>query len=96
MSRVNGTAISRPTRIPRRRAAGKTIADIDSGGPNASYRSLYRGQDIDSIKSAFILPEVARRTNGTAARHTLHDREDQSSWFRRDARRPRPGLTIQF
>jgi hypothetical protein len=55
---VNGTGDQLATRIAAEARAGKSIADIYSGGPNSSYRVLYRGKILDSIKSAFILPEV--------------------------------------
>jgi len=41
---VNGTGDQLATRIAAEARAGKTIADIYSGGPNSSYSSLYRGK----------------------------------------------------
>src|SRR5256714_4424315 len=53
---VNGTGDQLATRIAAEVRAGKTIADIYSGGPHSSYNLLFRGKILDSIKSAFILP----------------------------------------
>ena len=55
---VNGTGDQIATRIVAEVRAGRTIADIYSGGPNSTYNILYRGKILDSIRSAFILPEV--------------------------------------
>ncbi len=55
---------------------GKTIADIYSG-PNSSYSLLYRGKILDSIKSAFILPEVLDESKWYDGKHIFTDSEDQ-------------------
>src|SRR5262245_30914052 len=55
---VNGTGDQLVTRIAAEARAGKVIADLYSGGPNSNYNVLYRGKLVDSIKSAFILPEI--------------------------------------
>ena len=74
---VNGTGDQLATRIVAEARAGKTIADIYSGGPNSSYSSLYRGKILDSIKSAFILPEVLDQSKWYGGKHVFKDSEDQ-------------------
>jgi len=74
---VNGTGDQLATRIAAEARAGKTIADIYSGGPNSSYSSLYRGKLLDSIRSAFILPEVLDETKWYGGKHIFTDSEDQ-------------------
>ena len=74
---VNGTGDQLATRIAAEARAGKTIADIYSGGPNSSYSSLYRGKILDSIKSAFILPEVLDESKWYGGKHIFTDSEDQ-------------------
>ena len=74
---VNGTGDQLATRIAAESRAGKTIADIYSGGPNSSYSLLYRGKILDSIKSAFILPEVLDESKWYGGRHIFTDSEDQ-------------------
>ena len=74
---VNGTGDQLATRIAAEARAGKTIADIYSGGPNSSYSLLYRGKILDSIKSAFILPEVLDESKWYGGKHVFTDGEDQ-------------------
>src|SRR6476660_9771557 len=74
---VNGTGDQLATRIAAEARAGKTIADIYSGGPNSSYSSLYRGKILDSIKSAFILPEVVDAPKWYGGKHVFTGPEDQ-------------------
>jgi hypothetical protein len=74
---VNGTGDQLATRIAAEVRAGKTIADIYSGGPNSSYSLLYRGKVLDSIKSAFILPEVLDESKWYGGKHIFTDSEDQ-------------------
>jgi hypothetical protein len=74
---VNGTGDQLATRIAAEARAGKTIADIYSGGPNSSYSLLYRGKILDSIKSAFILPEVLDESKWYDGKHIFTDSEDQ-------------------
>jgi iron(III) transport system substrate-binding protein len=74
---VNGTGDQIATRIVAEVRAGKTIADIYSGGPNSNYNFLYRGKILDSIKSAFILPEVLDESKWYGEKHTFTDREGQ-------------------
>jgi iron(III) transport system substrate-binding protein len=74
---VNGTGDQLATRIAAEVRAGKTIADIYSGGPNSSYSLLYRGKILDSIKSAFILPEVLDESKWYDGKHIFTDSEDQ-------------------
>ena len=74
---VNGTGDQLATRIAAETRAGKTIADIYSGGPNSSYSLLYRGKVLDSIKSAFILPEVLDESKWYGGKHIFTDSEDQ-------------------
>src|SRR5262245_60148926 len=64
---VNGTGDQLATRIAAEVRAGKTIADIYSGGPNSSYSSLYRGKILDSIRAASYFPKCSMSPNGTAA-----------------------------
>jgi ABC-type glycerol-3-phosphate transport system substrate-binding protein len=73
---VNGTGDQLATRIAAEARAGKTIADIYSGGPNSSCSSLYRGKIFDSIKSAFILPEVLDESKWYGGKHIFTDSED--------------------
>jgi ABC-type Fe3+ transport system substrate-binding protein len=73
---VNGTGDQLATRIAAEARAGKTIADIYSGGPNSSYSSLYRGKILDSIKSAFMLPEVLDESKWYGGKHIFTDAED--------------------
>jgi iron(III) transport system substrate-binding protein len=74
---VNGTGDQLATRIAAEVRAGKAIADIYSGGPNSSYNLLYRGKLLDSIKSAFILPEVLDESKWYGGKHTFTDGENQ-------------------
>src|SRR5262245_25913890 len=74
---VNGTGDQLATRIAAEVRAGKTIADIYSGGPNSSYSSLYRGKILDSIRAAFILPEVVDESKWYGGKHVFTDSEDQ-------------------
>jgi len=74
---VNGTGDQLATRIAAETRAGKTIADIYSGGPNSSYSLLYRGKILDSIKSAFILPEVLDKSKWYDGKHIFTDSGDQ-------------------
>ena len=74
---VNGTGDQLATRIAAEVRAGKTIADIYSGGPNSSYSSLYRGKILDSIRAALILPEVLDESKWYGGKHIFTDSEDQ-------------------
>ena len=74
---VNGTGDQLATRIAAEVRAGKTIADIYSGGPNSNYSFLYRGKLLDSIKSAFILPEVLDESKWHGGKHVFTDGENQ-------------------
>ena len=74
---VNGTGDQIATRIAAEVRAGKTIADIYSGGPNSNY-ILYRGKILDSIKAAFILPEVLDESKWYGGKHIFTDPEGQS------------------
>jgi ABC-type glycerol-3-phosphate transport system substrate-binding protein len=73
---INGTGDQLATRIAAETRAGKTIADIYSGGPNSSYNLLYRGKILDSIKAAFILPEVLDESKWYGAKHTFAEVRD--------------------
>jgi iron(III) transport system substrate-binding protein len=73
---VNGTGDQLATRIAAEARAGKVIADLYSGGPNSNY-NLYRGKLLDSIKSAFILPEIADESKWLGGKHVFTDRENQ-------------------
>jgi iron(III) transport system substrate-binding protein len=74
---VNGTGNQLATRIAAEARAGKTIADIYSGGPNSSYSTLYRGKILDPIKAAFILPEVLDESKWYGGRHIFTDSDDR-------------------
>jgi len=74
---VNGTGDQLATRIVAEVRAGKTIADIYSGGPNSNFNFLYRGKVLDPIKPAFILSEVRDESKWYAGRHMFTDREGQ-------------------
>src|SRR5262245_45473228 len=74
---VNGTGDQLATRIAAEVRTGKTIADIYSGGPNSSYSSLYRGKILDSIRAAFILPEVVDESKWYGGKHIFTDSEEQ-------------------
>jgi iron(III) transport system substrate-binding protein len=74
---VNGTGDQIATRIVAEVRAGKTIADIYSGGPNSNFNFLYRGKILDSIKSAFILPEVLDESKWYGGNHVFTDKENQ-------------------
>src|SRR5262249_10660402 len=78
---VNGTGDQLATRIAAEVRAGKTIADIYSGGPNSSYSSLYRGKILDSIRSAFVLPEVGDESKWYGGHHVFPHSEDQFIFF---------------
>ena len=73
---VNGTGDQLATRILAEARGGKVIADLYSGGPNSNVM-LYRGKLLDSIKSAFILPEVLDESKWFGGKHTFTDREGQ-------------------
>src|SRR6476659_5634553 len=66
---IHGTSDKLATKIAAETRAGKTSADIYSGGPNSSYSLLYRGKILDSIKSAFILPEVLDESKWYGGKH---------------------------
>ena len=72
---VNGSGGQLATRIAAEARGGKTVADIYSGGPNSSYKILYGGKLLDSIKSAIILPEVADESKWLGGKHIYSDRE---------------------
>jgi len=74
---VNGTGDQLATRIAAEVRAGRTIADIYSGGPNSNYNTLYRGKLLDSIKAAFILPEVLDESKWHGGKHVFTDGENQ-------------------
>src|SRR5215470_8957899 len=74
---VNGTGDQLATRIVAEVRAGKTIADIYSGGPNSNFNFLYRGKVLDSIKAAFMLPELLDESKWYGGRHMFTDREAQ-------------------
>ena len=74
---VNGTGDQLATRIAAEVRGGKTIADIYSGGPNSIQNALYRGKMLDSIKSAFILPEILDESKWYGGKHVFIDREGQ-------------------
>jgi iron(III) transport system substrate-binding protein len=74
---VNGTGDQLATRIVAEVRAGKTIADLYSGGPNSNFNFLYRGKILDSIKSAFVLPEVLDESKWYGGRHMFTDGESQ-------------------
>ena len=74
---VNGTGDQLATRILAEARAGKVIADLYSGGPNSNFNFLYRAKILDSIKSAFILPEVIDESKWYGQKHTFTDREEQ-------------------
>ncbi len=74
---VNGTGDQIATRIVAEVRAGRTIADIYSGGPNSNFNFLYRGKILDSIRSAFILPEVLDESKWYEGKHVFTDREGQ-------------------
>src|SRR5262249_7439106 len=78
---VNGTGDQLATRIAAEVRAGKTIADIYSGGPNSSHSSLYRGKILDSIKSAFVLPEVVDESKWYGGKHGFKERADPIIFF---------------
>lgn len=77
MITVNGTGDQLATRILAEARAGKVIADVYSGGPNSSFNFLYRGKVLDSIKSAFILPEVFDESKWYGGKHIFTDREGE-------------------
>ena len=74
---VNGTGDQLATRIAAEVRGGKTIADVYSGGPNSIQNALYRGKMLDSIKSAFILPEILDESKWFGGKHVFIDREGQ-------------------
>lgn len=74
---VNGTGDQIATRIVAEVRAGKTLADIYSGGPNSNFNFLYRGKVLDSIKAAFILPEVLDESKWYGGKHIFTDSENQ-------------------
>jgi iron(III) transport system substrate-binding protein len=74
---INGTGNQLATRIAAEARAGKTIADIYSGGPNSSYSTLYRGKILDSLKAAFILPEVLDESKWYGGKHIFTDSDDR-------------------
>src|ERR671922_1542527 len=49
---VNGTGDQIATRIAAEVRAGKTIADIYSGGPHSNFNLLYPGKSVGPIQSA--------------------------------------------
>ena len=73
---VNGTGDQLATRIAAEARAGKVIADLYSGGPNSNY-ALYRAKLLDSIKSAFLLPEIIDESKWLGGKHVFTDRENQ-------------------
>ena len=95
-SRSTAPAISSPPGSPRRRAPGKPLPTFIAAALTSSYSSLYRGKILDSIKSAFILPEVLDESKWYGGKHVFTDsRGPIHLRLRRDARRPRPVLQFQ-
>jgi iron(III) transport system substrate-binding protein len=74
---VNGTGDQLVTRIAAEARAGKVIADLYSGGPNSNYNVLYRGKLLDSVKAAFVLPEILDESKWLGGKHIFTDRENQ-------------------
>jgi iron(III) transport system substrate-binding protein len=74
---VNGAGNTLGTRIITETRAGHVVADLFSGGANTNYEVLYEGKALDSIKSAFILPEVLDETKWYEGKHRFTDPEQQ-------------------
>src|SRR5258705_4385251 len=74
---VNGAGNSLGTRIITEMRAGHVLADLFSGGANTNYEILYEGKALDSIKSAFLLPEVLDETKWFEGRHRYTDPEQR-------------------
>ena len=74
---VNGTGGQLASRIVAEARAEKVIGDLYSGGPFSSYTVLYRAKVLDSIKAAFIIPEVTDESKWYGQKHAFTDREGQ-------------------
>jgi ABC-type Fe3+ transport system substrate-binding protein len=72
---VNGTGNDLATRILSEVRAGKTLADLFSGGANTNYNLLYKGKTLDSIKDALILPEIVDESKWYEGQHSYGDPE---------------------
>jgi iron(III) transport system substrate-binding protein len=55
---VTGRGSQLTNRIIAERRAGKYLVDVYSGGANSLFQTLYKGEALDPIKPALMLPEV--------------------------------------
>ncbi|NIO09214.1 MAG: extracellular solute-binding protein [Deltaproteobacteria bacterium] len=74
---VTGSGSTLTPRIAAERRAGKYLTDVYGGGGNSLFQVLYLGRMLDSIKSTFILPEVADPSGWWEGKHKFVDREEE-------------------
>jgi iron(III) transport system substrate-binding protein len=74
---TNGAGNSLGTRIVSEARAGQVLADLYSGGAVTNFEILYKGKALDSLKSAFLLPEVLDESKWYGGKHCYNDPEQQ-------------------
>ena len=74
---TNGSGNSLGTRIVSEARAGNVLADLYSGGAVTNFEILYKGNVLDSLKSALILPEVLDQSKWYGGKHCYNDPEQE-------------------
>lgn len=75
LTTVGGRGSSFVVRITSEMRAGKHLADICLCGVTSPYKVLYKGNALDPIRLAFILPEVGEESKWWQGKHHFQDRE---------------------
>ncbi len=75
VSAVTGTGAQLGNRILAERRAEKYLVDVFSAGPNSAFNILYKGKTLDSLRPAFILPEVLDESKWHGGKHNFVDPE---------------------
>ena len=72
---VTGRGSQLTNRIVAERRAGKYIVDVYSGGANSLFKTLYKGNVLDPLKPALMLPEVVDESKWYGGEHRYVDPE---------------------
>ena len=72
---VTGRGNELTTRLMTERRAGRYIADVYSGGTGGNFNVLYKGNALDPIKPALILPEVVDESKWYGKEHRYAEAE---------------------
>ena len=74
---ITGTGNQLASRIIAERRADKYLADVFSSGVSTNFNILYQAKVLDSIRAAFILPEVLDESKWYEQKHSYADPEKQ-------------------